>query len=42
MSEKKTTIVNIYNFIRMSHQEPSEFLEAAEAVRTAFHFRAQI
>ena len=28
MSEKKTTIVNIYNFIRMSHQEPSEFLEA--------------
>lgn len=28
MSEKKITLVNIYNFIRMSHQEPSEFLEA--------------
>ena len=28
MADKKTTIVNIYNFIRMSHQEPSEFLQA--------------
>ena len=28
MTPKKTTLVNIYNFIRMSHQEPSEFLEA--------------
>ena len=28
MSEKSCTIVNIYNFIRMSHQEPSEFLQA--------------
>ena len=25
---KKTSIVNVYNFIRMSHQEPSEFLQA--------------
>ena len=25
---KKTTIVNIYNFIRMSHQEPSRFIQA--------------
>ena len=28
MADKKSTIVNIYNFIRMSHQEPSEFLQA--------------
>ena len=25
---KKISIVNVYNFIRMSHQEPSEFLQA--------------
>ena len=23
---KKTSIVNIYNFIRKSHQDPSEFI----------------
>lgn len=28
MADNCTTIVNIYNFIRMSHQEPSEFLQA--------------
>ena len=28
MAEKSCTIVNIYNFIRMSHQEPSVFLQA--------------